>query len=50
MGVTDPLAPKGMEPQEPTKKVGPLGGLLGQLLSQKTVFKNLEPEPSPSPP
>ena len=37
------LAPMGLGPQDRTKKLAYLMDLLGQLLSQKNVFKNIGP-------
>ena len=48
MGVAATLAPKGLGPQDPIKKLAHRVELLGKLLSQKNVFENLGPEP-PSP-
>ena len=45
MGVAATLAPKGLGPQDPTKKLAHRVELLGQPLSQKKVFENLGPEP-----
>ena len=45
MGVAATLAPKGLVPQDPTKKLAHRVELLGQPLSQKKVFENLGPEP-----
>ena len=45
MGVAATLAPKGLRPQDPTKKLAHRVELLGQPLSQKNVFENLGPEP-----
>ena len=47
MGVAATLAPKGMEPQSPTKKWAHWVDLTGQLLSRKSVFKILGPDPLP---
>ena len=41
MGVAATLAPKGLGPQDPTKKLAHQVELLGQPLSQKKVFENL---------
>ena len=49
MGVAAMLAPKGLGPQDPTKKLAHRVELLGQPLSQKRVFENLGPEPPPPP-
>ena len=43
------LAPKGLRPQNPTKKLAHLVELLGQPLSQKNAFEYLGPEPPPAP-
>ena len=48
MGVAATVAPKGLGPQDPTKKVDPLRDLFGQPLSRKPVFKKFGPEPPPS--
>ena len=45
MGVAATLAPKGLGPQDPTKKLAHWVELLGQPLSQKNVFENLGLEP-----
>ena len=45
MGVAATLAPKGLGPQHPTKKLVHRVELLGQPISQKKVFENLGPEP-----
>ena len=47
MGVAATLAPKGLGPQDATKKLAYRVELLGQPLSQKKVFENLGPEPPP---
>ena len=47
MGVAATLAPKGLGPQDPTKKLAHRMELLGQPLSQKNGLENLGPEPSP---
>ena len=49
MHVAATLAPKGLGPQDPTKKVAHRVELLGQPLSQKNVFENLGSEPPPPP-
>ena len=45
MGVATTLTPKGLEPQDPTKKLAHWLELLGQPLSQKKVFENLSLNP-----
>ena len=45
LGVAATLAPKGLGPQDPTKKLADRVELLGQPLSQEKVFENLGPEP-----
>ena len=48
MGVAATLVPKDLGPQDLTKKLVHWVDLLGEPLSQKTIFKNLVPElPSP---
>ena len=47
MGVATTLTPKGLEPQDPTKKLAHWLELLGQPLSQKKVFENLSLNPPP---
>ena len=49
IGVATTVAPKGLGPQDPTKKLVHWGELLGQPLTQKLVFKNFVPEPLPPP-
>ena len=41
-------APKGMGPQNPTKKLAQLVDLLSQLLSRYNFFEILRPEHTPS--
>ena len=41
MGLAATLAPKGLGPQDPTKKLAHWVELLGQPLSQKNVFENV---------
>ena len=41
MGVAATVAPKGLGPQDSTKKSAHWMDLFGQTLSQKTVFGNL---------
>ena len=43
MGVAATPAPKGLGPQNPTKKLGHVGVLLGPFLSQNRVPKLLDP-------
>ena len=45
MGVAATLAPKGLGPQDPTKKLGHQVNLLDQPLTRNLVFKNSGPEP-----
>ena len=45
MGVTARLAPKGLGPQNSTKKLPHWMNLLGQPLSRNHVFENLGHEP-----
>ena len=45
MGVAAMPAPKGLGPQNPTKKLALVGVLLGHLLSQNRVSKLLDPRP-----
>ena len=45
MGVAATPAPKGPEPQNPTKKLARVGVLLGHLLSQNRVLKLSDPGP-----
>ena len=45
MGVAATLAPKGLGPRDPIKKLAHLVELLGQTLSPKNVFENLGPPP-----
>ena len=45
MGLAATLVPKGLVPQDPTKKLAFRVELLGQPLSHKNVFENLGPEP-----
>ena len=45
MGVAATVAPKGLGPQDPTKKVAHWVDLLGQLLTLKLVFQDFGPEP-----
>ena len=45
MGVAATLAPKGMGPQDPTKKLAHVGVLLGHLLSQNRVSELSDPGP-----
>ena len=40
MGVAATVAPKGLGPQDPTKKLAHWVELLGQPLSRKPVFRN----------
>ena len=39
------VAPKGLGPQDPTKKLADWVKLLGQPFTRKLVFKNFGPEP-----
>ena len=48
MGVAASPAPKGLGPQNPTKKLAHVGVLLGHLLSHNRVPKVSDPGP-PSP-
>ena len=48
MGVAATVAPKGLGPQDPTKKLAHWVDLLNQPLTRKLVFKNFGPE-SPHP-
>ena len=45
MGVAATVAPKGLGPQDPTKKLAHWADLLGQALTRKLVFENFGPEP-----
>ena len=45
MGVAATVAPKGLGPQDPTKKLAHWVNLLGQPSTRKLVFKNFGPEP-----
>ena len=45
MGVSTTPAPKGLGPQNPTKKLAHVGVLLGHLLSQNRVPKLSDPGP-----
>ena len=45
MGVAVTVAPKGLGPQDPTKKLAHWVNLLGQPLTRKLVFENFGPEP-----
>ena len=47
MGVAATPAPKGLGPQNPTKKLAHVGVLLGHLLSQNRVPKLSDPGPPP---
>ena len=47
MGVAAMPAPKGLGPQNPTKKLAHVGVLLGHLFAQNRVPKLLDPEPPP---
>ena len=47
MGVAATVAPKGLGPQDPTKKLAKWVDLLGQPLSQEPVIINFWPEPPP---
>ena len=49
MGVATTPAPKGLAPQNPTKKFVHVGVLLGHLLSQNRVPKLSDPGPPPPP-
>ena len=43
MGVAATVAPKGLRPQDPTKKLAQWVDILGQPLSRKHVLKNFGP-------
>ena len=45
IGVATTVAPKGLGPQDPTKKLAEWVDLLGQPLSLKHVFKIFGPKP-----
>ena len=45
MGVAAGVAPKGLGPQDPTKKLAYWVNLLGQQLTRKLIFQNFGPEP-----
>ena len=45
MGVAATVPPKGLKPQDPTKKLAHRVNLFGQPLTRKLVFKNFGPEP-----
>ena len=47
MGVAATVAPKGLGPQDPTRKLAHWVNLLGQPLTRKLVYKNFGPEPPP---
>ena len=47
MSVAATVAPTGLGPQDPPKKLAQWVDLLGQLLSRKNVFEIFGPEPSP---
>ena len=49
MGVVATVAPKGLGPQVPTKKLALWMDLLGRPLCRKHVFKNFGPETPPLP-
>ena len=48
MGIAATVAPKGLGPKDPTKKLAQWMDLLGQMLSRKPVLKIFGPEPPPS--
>ena len=45
MGVAAIVAPRGLGPQDPTKKLAQWADLLGQPLSRKHNFEIFGPEP-----
>ena len=47
MGVAATLEPKGLGPQNPTKKLTHVGVFLGHMLSQNRVPKLCDPGPPP---
>ena len=50
MGVAATLAPKGLGPKNPTKKLAHVGVLMGHILSQNHVPEISNPGPLPLPP
>ena len=49
MGVAATVAPRGLKPQDPTKKLAQWVDLLSQQLSRKHVFEIFGPEPPVTP-